>query len=157
MGHMFPHENTDAGVAELHEMARRIGMKRSWFQNKPRHPHYDITSRPRAQAVKLGAIPLTFHQEGHVHMAETEFDVFDLAGRRLGSTRDASGLFFKHIEEIMYNGSKCYVVHGRCTDRRQRELVDRLRSARIPTIFDRRMPAAWAIIFEGTPDEWELP
>lgn len=27
---------------ELHEFALKIGLKREWFQNHPKHPHYDI-------------------------------------------------------------------------------------------------------------------
>jgi hypothetical protein len=42
-------------VEELHEFAKKIGMKRSWFQNKPTFPHYDLVPRRRAAAVKLGA------------------------------------------------------------------------------------------------------
>jgi hypothetical protein len=42
-------------VEELHEFARKLGMKRSWFQNKPTFPHYDLVPRRRAIAIKLGA------------------------------------------------------------------------------------------------------
>jgi hypothetical protein len=31
-------------LEELHRFARSIGLKRKWFQNHPRHPHYDLTS-----------------------------------------------------------------------------------------------------------------
>ena len=45
---------------ELHAMARKIGMKRSWFQNKnERHPHYDLVKSRRDKAVALGAIEVT--------------------------------------------------------------------------------------------------
>ncbi len=51
--HLF----TDSSdLAKLHELAHKIGMKREWFQNKPEHPHYDLTAFRRAQAVKAGAI-----------------------------------------------------------------------------------------------------
>jgi hypothetical protein len=43
-------------LAELHEMARRIGMQRQWFQDLPRAPHYDLTPERRAAAVAMGAI-----------------------------------------------------------------------------------------------------
>lgn len=42
-------------VEELHEFARRLGLKRSWFQNKSL-PHYDLTTGMRFKAIKLGAI-----------------------------------------------------------------------------------------------------
>jgi hypothetical protein len=45
-------------LSELHEFAERIGMKREWFQNHPRHPHYDITASKRKEAVKLGAVEI---------------------------------------------------------------------------------------------------
>ena len=44
---------------ELHEMARKIGMKREWFQDNGRHPHYDLVKRRRDKAVALGAKEVT--------------------------------------------------------------------------------------------------
>lgn len=41
---------------ELHEMATAVGMKRAWFQNKPRLPHYDLVAARRAKAVQRGAV-----------------------------------------------------------------------------------------------------
>ena len=41
---------------ELHSMARRIGLHREWFQDHPRHPHYDLMAFTRALAVQHGAI-----------------------------------------------------------------------------------------------------
>ncbi len=43
---------------ELHEFAARLGLSRSWFQNKHRNPllwHYDLTANKRKQALRLGA------------------------------------------------------------------------------------------------------
>lgn len=44
--------------AELHAMARKIGMQRRWFQESPpaSSPHYDVSQSRRAMAVKLGAV-----------------------------------------------------------------------------------------------------
>ena len=42
-------------VEELHRFAQRIGLKRSWFQDNPRFPHYDLTAGKRSQAVRSGA------------------------------------------------------------------------------------------------------
>lgn len=51
--HMFTdHVELD----ELHAMAERIGMKRVWFQEHDRLPHYDVTSSRRAAAVAAGAL-----------------------------------------------------------------------------------------------------
>jgi len=43
-------------VEELHYMARRIGLKDSWFQAHPRLPHYDLTPNKRASAIAAGAV-----------------------------------------------------------------------------------------------------
>jgi len=50
---------------ELHAMAERLGLKRSWFQNH--HPravfwHYDLTVNKRRQAIDYGAVPITGQQ-----------------------------------------------------------------------------------------------
>lgn len=50
------HMVSDASLDELHEFASMLGMKRSWFQPHPLHPHYDLTKSKRELAVKLGAI-----------------------------------------------------------------------------------------------------
>lgn len=42
--------------AELHAFARSIGLRRSWFQDHPIHPHYDLTKRKRELAVEKGAV-----------------------------------------------------------------------------------------------------
>lgn len=44
---------------ELHELARKIGMKHSWFQKSLSGPHYDLTASKRALALSLGAIECT--------------------------------------------------------------------------------------------------
>jgi hypothetical protein len=57
-GQMYCHMFTDQfDLTELHQMAQRIGLKRSWFQN-PRpgdHPHYDLAPSKRALALANGA------------------------------------------------------------------------------------------------------
>lgn len=41
---------------ELHRFAEGIGLKREWFQDHPKHPHYDILSRKiKAKALRSGA------------------------------------------------------------------------------------------------------
>jgi len=51
-------------LAELHEMADKIGVKRKWFQNKASFPHYDICHSKMQMAVKLGAVPLSMMDLG---------------------------------------------------------------------------------------------
>lgn len=43
-------------IEELHEFARKLGMRRSWFQpGRGRHPHYDLVKVRRDKAIALGA------------------------------------------------------------------------------------------------------
>lgn len=53
------HMATDGDLSELHAMAQRIGLKRSWFQNKPRYPHYDLRPSKRTLAIRLGAVEVS--------------------------------------------------------------------------------------------------
>jgi len=53
-GHRWCHMWADT-LEELHAMARRIGMKRAWFQDHASLPHYDLTPSRRAKAVSSGA------------------------------------------------------------------------------------------------------
>lgn len=66
-GHRWCHLFADS-LDELHAVARRIGMKRAWFQNK-RLPHYDLVPTRRAAAIRAGAIPLG-RREAHVKRME---------------------------------------------------------------------------------------
>ena len=53
-GHMVA--NT---LDELHRFARKIGLKRTWFQDK-KHPHYDLTTqRMIDKAIINGAVPVS--------------------------------------------------------------------------------------------------
>ncbi|MEW5804326.1 MAG: DUF4031 domain-containing protein [bacterium] len=52
MGHMVSTESAE----ELHNFARILGLKRSWYQSHADHPHYDLTTaRMRMKAVRMGA------------------------------------------------------------------------------------------------------
>lgn len=51
------HMGTDSDVAELHEFAAKIGLKRHWFHGG-RLPHYDLVESKRELAVKHGAIEI---------------------------------------------------------------------------------------------------
>lgn len=42
-------------LEELHALARKIGLRRGWFQTHHRLPHYDLTPRRRVLALKAGA------------------------------------------------------------------------------------------------------
>lgn len=41
---------------ELHDFARRLGLKRQWFQDQGFYPHYDVTMAVREKALRLGAV-----------------------------------------------------------------------------------------------------
>ena len=56
------HMATNSNLSELHAMAARLGLRRAWFQNKPGHPHYDLTPAKRAQALTLGAQVVSTHE-----------------------------------------------------------------------------------------------
>lgn len=43
-------------LEELHGFAIRLGLKRDWFQDRSRYPHYDVTVQVRERALRLGAL-----------------------------------------------------------------------------------------------------
>ena len=53
--HLF----TDGNIKELHEFAKKIGLKLVWFQMKST-PHYDLIESKRNEAIKQGAIEICF-------------------------------------------------------------------------------------------------
>ena len=59
-------------LAELHAFAKKIGMKRQWFQDHPKVPHYDLTAKRRAVAVSLGAKEITSRELILMHRPEEE-------------------------------------------------------------------------------------
>lgn len=42
-------------VEELHDFALLCGLKREWFQDHKRHPHYDVWGRYKSIVIKNGA------------------------------------------------------------------------------------------------------
>lgn len=51
------HLVSDTSLQELHEFARKIGLKRHWFQRgkSRRHPHYDLFRGMHGKAMEAGA------------------------------------------------------------------------------------------------------
>ncbi|WP_432263374.1 DUF4031 domain-containing protein [Cupriavidus sp. TMH.W2] len=45
-------------LAELHQFAESIGVKRCWYHRGARHPHYDITTDQREHAIQAGALSI---------------------------------------------------------------------------------------------------
>ncbi len=54
VAHLFPGNN--CGIERLHVFAKSIGLKRSWFRDRPLFPHYDITKTKHPMAIEIGAI-----------------------------------------------------------------------------------------------------
>lgn len=89
--HLF---SSEIDQAELHEFARRIGLKRSWFQvgRQLMHPdqhdpvldHYDVTAGKRQEAVAGGAVEVTLSEAGELWAAKRQ------AVRALNATRENS-------------------------------------------------------------------
>ena len=46
---------TDSSAEELHDFARRLGLRRERFQQHERLPHYDLRPHMRERALALGA------------------------------------------------------------------------------------------------------
>jgi hypothetical protein len=52
-----------ADTEQLHAFARRIGLRRQWFQEDGKYPHYDLTtSRAAARAISAGAVKMDTRQ-----------------------------------------------------------------------------------------------
>jgi len=57
--HMFAYPFDDKkAILELHVLARKIGLKREWFQDRDGFPHYDVTKQKRKAAVEAGAMEI---------------------------------------------------------------------------------------------------
>ena len=50
-------------MKELHEFSKRLGLKRSWFQDRRNFPHYDLTKNMRQKAIRLGAVEVSSRAE----------------------------------------------------------------------------------------------
>ena len=53
----YCHMMTDnSDISELHTFAKKIELKRCWFQAHKFHPHYDLTDGMRYKAIINGAV-----------------------------------------------------------------------------------------------------
>lgn len=48
---------------ELHAFAIQIGMRRSWYQDHPVMPHYDLTRERRERALAHGAVYVPWREQ----------------------------------------------------------------------------------------------
>lgn len=65
-GNQWCHMLCDGNLNELHKMAEKIGLKRSYFQCSASVPHYDLTPSKRKLAVRSGAVEVTHEEFGPV-------------------------------------------------------------------------------------------
>lgn len=67
-GNQWCHMTSDAdNIEELHLFAAKLGLRRQYFQgDKPWFQHYDLIASKRAQAVKLGAVEITWREEAEM-------------------------------------------------------------------------------------------
>ena len=68
----FCHLTTDEPVEALHEFARRLGLRRGWFQSAAAVPHYDLTPARRAKALELGATFVPARKQAEWRITERE-------------------------------------------------------------------------------------
>jgi hypothetical protein len=69
-GTKWSHLWTEPGnEAALHELARKIGMARMWFQDKKGFPHYDVVPSRRLKAIAAGAVPMDLTEWVRARMA----------------------------------------------------------------------------------------
>ncbi len=54
---------------ELHAFARKLGLKRQWFQDKDHHQHYDLTASKRQMAIDLGAVAVGWRDYPRLYAA----------------------------------------------------------------------------------------
>jgi hypothetical protein len=57
-------------LEELHAMARKIGLKRSYFQSHIFYPHYDLVPTKRALAIAEGAQEITTEEKLRMRRCE---------------------------------------------------------------------------------------
>lgn len=57
--HLMANGYDEKHLAALHEFAKRIGLRRTWFQQHEIAPHYDLTIGKRARAVAAGAVEIS--------------------------------------------------------------------------------------------------
>jgi len=61
-GRRWAHMMADT-LEELHAMAARLGLPRRAFQDKRSGAHYDLTEELRTEALRLGAVAISRHQD----------------------------------------------------------------------------------------------
>jgi hypothetical protein len=63
LGNEWCHLMSDKSVDELLAFAKKLGLKPEWFQDKKGFPHFDLTEKKRAQAIRKGAVEITNYEQ----------------------------------------------------------------------------------------------
>lgn len=50
---------TADSIKEMHDFCKSNNINKCWFDNHPKHPHYDITFEQRERSIKNGAFLVT--------------------------------------------------------------------------------------------------
>ena len=66
-GKTWCHMTADT-AEELHAFAKRLGLKRAWFQDKDHHQHYDLTSSKHGLAVSMGAVHVSMRDYSRIYI-----------------------------------------------------------------------------------------
>lgn len=73
---VWSHLFSDTCDEELHELAAKIGLDRSWFQKEGHpvqtHRHYDVTNSKRLEAIAAGAEAISWREAGRLHALARE-------------------------------------------------------------------------------------
>ena len=72
-GELWCHMTADT-TEELHDMASTIGLKRCWYRGANRHPHYDLSPKFRALAIKNGAIFISSFEQARIRRVSANND-----------------------------------------------------------------------------------
>lgn len=56
------HLATTGGLNGLHVFALKAGLSRRWFQDHPRHPHYDVFGHKVRLVLRSGALEKNFRR-----------------------------------------------------------------------------------------------
>jgi hypothetical protein len=64
------HLASDTSWEELHHFASLIGLRREWFQDHPKHPHYDCTTERKRQTARHFGAELVGTREMMLRMYE---------------------------------------------------------------------------------------
>jgi Protein of unknown function (DUF4031) len=81
-GHMLTSD-----LDELHAMADRIGLKRSWFQGDKTFAHYDVQARKRALAVSAGAVEIEWGEIPDDVLVRNDDGTYETRAARLDRLR----------------------------------------------------------------------